>query len=269
MNSITFDPAGRRVAVAGGHDARSGHILVADAGTGRIQQELQPVGRAVQTVAFSPDGKWLVTTSAAAPPSLWRLSEFGDTGNSQATATLQTPVGVLVGRAEFRPDGGEIVTAGNDGVARLYDAATRRVVREIKTPGLMYGATFSPDGRRILTYGSDFTGRIWDARTGRRLAVLSGHSSWISRGAFSPDGHTVVTGSADQTTRFWDAGTGKLLSSQHMHGGSVNSVAFSSDGRTILSGGDDQTVRLYTCSTCAPAQDLVGLARDRIVNGGG
>jgi WD40 repeat protein len=269
MNSITFDRAGRRVAVAGGHDAQSGHILVADAATGKIQQELQPLGRAVQTVAFSPDGQWLVTTSAAAPPSLWRLSKFGDTGDSRATATLPVPPGVLVVRAEFSPDGREIVTAGNDGAARIYDAATHRVTRTIKTPGLMYGATFSPDGRRILTYGSDFTGRIWDARTGRRLAVLRGHSSWISSGAFSPDGRRVVTGSADQTTRFWDAGTGKLLSSQHMHGGSVNSVTFSPDGRTILSGGDDDSARLYSCATCAPVQDLVRLARDRIVNRGG
>ncbi|MDA0160300.1 hypothetical protein OM076_08495 [Solirubrobacter ginsenosidimutans] len=269
MNSITFDPAGRRVAVVGGHDAQSGQIVVADAGTGQIQQELLPVGRAVLSAAFSPDGQWLVTTSTAAPPALWRLANFRDVGDSQPTATLRIPPGVAVARAEFSPDGRSIVTAGNDGVARVYAVATRRQTRSIATSGLMNGATFSPDGRRILTYGSDFTGRIWDARTGRRLAVLSGHSSWISRGAFSADGRTVVTGSADQTTRVWDARTGRLLSSQRMHGGSVNSVAFSPDGRTILSSGDDHTARLYSCATCAPVQDLVRLARDRIVSRGG
>ncbi|HEY6891659.1 MAG TPA: WD40 repeat domain-containing protein [Solirubrobacter sp.] len=268
MNSIAFDPAGRRVAVVGGHDAQSGQIVVADAASGAIEQELLPLGRAVLTAAFSPDGRWLVTTSAAAPPALWRLADFGDTGISQPTATLEIPVGVAVVRAEFSPDGRFIVTAGNDGIARVYGFATRRVARVIKTPGLLYGATFSPDGRRILTYGSDFTGRIWDAGTGRRLAVLRGHSSWISSGAFSPDGRTVVTGSADQTTRVWDARTGRLLSSQQMHGGAVNSVAFSPDGRTILSGGDDRAARIYACATCAPVQDLVRLARDRIVTGG-
>ena len=121
-------------------------------------------------------------------------------------------------RAEFSPDGRTIVTAANDGVARLFDAQTHRQTGVLTTPGLMLGATFSPDGRRILTYGSDFIGRIWDARTGRRLAALRGHSSWISSGAFSPDGRQVVTGSVDQTTRVWDSLSGRLLSTQREHG---------------------------------------------------
>jgi WD40 repeat protein len=267
-NSIAFDRDGRRVAVAGGHDVLYGQILVADAATGTARQEMLPDGQAVLSATFSPDGEWLVTTAVDAPPALWRLAEFGIATDHEPTETLDIPSRQSAVRAEFSPDGRSIVTAANDGVARVFDARTRRQTRELEAPGLMYGATFSPDSRRILTYGSDFTGRIWDARTGRRLVVLRGHASWISGGAFSPDGRTVVTGSADQTTRVWDSRTGRLLSTQRVHGDAVNSVAYGPGGRLILSAGDDRTARLYRCATCAPIEDLVRTARERIVSRG-
>ncbi len=273
-NAISFDPGGRRVALVGGHDAQYGQIVVADSTTGAVRQEMLPAGQAVLSAAFSPDGAWLVTTAVAAPPALWRLADFGLAGDNRPTAKLDIPSGQSVVHAEFSPNGRSIVTAANDGVARVFDARTRRQTRALETPGLMVGATFSPDSRRILTYGSDFIGRIWDARTGRRLAVLRGHASWISRGAFSPDGRSIVTGSADQTTRVWDSRTGRLLSTQRMHGDAVNSVAYSPvadgpDERVILSAGDDRTARLYRCATCAGVEQLVRLARDRIVSRGG
>ena len=268
-NSIAFDPSGERVAVAGGHDTQYGQIVVADAATAEVRHELLPAGQVVLTAAFSPDGEWLVTTSVAAPPALWRLSDFGVFSDNQPTATLEIPGGRSVVQAEFSPDGRSIVTAANDGVARVFDFKTRRQVRELEAPGLMIGATFSPDSRRILTYGSDFIGRIWDARTGRQLATLRGHSSWISGGAFSPDGRSVVTGSADQTTRVWDSFTGRLLSTQRMHGDAVNSVAYSPDGRELLSAGDDRTARVHRCATCLPVEDLIRIADDRIVSPGG
>lgn len=264
-NAVAFDPTGRSVAFAGARDAGFGHILVADAATGKRLREMLPGGDAVMTAAFSPDGEWLVTTAVGAPPALWRLSDYG-IGDSEPTATLELPDQRTAVSAEFSPDGRTIVTAANDGVARFFDAQTHRQTGELKTPGLMLGATFSPDGRRVLTYGSDFVGRIWDVRTGRRLAELQGHSSWISSGAFSPDGRQVVTGSIDQTTRVWDSGSGRPLSTLRVHGDAVNSVDWSPDGRQILSGGDDGTAHVYGCATCAPVDDLIRMARERILS---
>ncbi len=261
-NSIAFDRSGRRVAVAGVHDANLGAIVVADANTGDVQQEMYPQGEA-KSAAFSPDGASLVTT-AGGKLALWPLSQRGVLNNS---VMLPLPQDIIAVRAEFSPDGHKIVAAGNDGIARLYDVRSHRQTRnELRTLPVMYGATFSPDGRRILTYGSEAIARIWDARTGRLLVKLTGPTSWISRGAFSPNGRRVAASSIDQTTRVWDARSGQLLSTQREHGDSVNSVAFSPDGRTLLSGGDDGTARLYPCTTCGRVQDLIRLAGARIVS---
>jgi WD40 repeat protein len=270
-NSIAFDRGGRQVVVAGGFNAQYGLIVLADARTARSRQDILLAGQAFRSAAFSPDGEWLVTTAVAAQPALWRLADFaGDIVLYQRpTATLDVPLSRSAVWAEFSPDGRSIVTAANDGVARIFDARTLKLTRKLEAPGVMFGAVFSRDSRRIVTYGSDFTGRIWDARNGRRLAVMLGHASWISGAAFSPDGRTVVTGGADQTTRIWDSRTGRLLSTQRIHGDAVNSVAYGRGGRLLLSASDDRTARLYRCATCAPVEDLVRIARDRIVNRGG
>ena len=105
-NSIAFDPDGQRVVVAGGHDAQYGQIVVADAATGEVRQELLPAGQVVTTAAFSPDGEWLVTTAVEEPPALWRLSESALTGDSEPDRDArhpQRPVGRAGGVQPGRP----------------------------------------------------------------------------------------------------------------------------------------------------------------------
>ena len=67
-----------------------------------------------------------------------------------------------VNHATFSPDGKFIVTASDDGTARLWVAATGRTLatlfghtRSLTTAG------FSPDGKRIVTASEDGTARIF------------------------------------------------------------------------------------------------------------
>lgn len=72
--------------------------------------------------------------------------------------------------AAFSPDGRLVVTAGRDGMARVWDARTGQGVAELSGHTRDVDvAEFSPDGERILTSAGDGTARVWDARTGRSL----------------------------------------------------------------------------------------------------
>ena len=118
--------------------------------------------------------------------------------------------------AAFSPDGRLIVTAGDDGPARVWDAITGQEVRQLAGDGdSVLSATFSPDGRLIAT--ADFhSARVWDAATGQEVHQLTGHAASVLSAAFSPDGRLIVTAGYDGTAWVWDAATGAPLSLIHI-----------------------------------------------------
>jgi WD40 repeat protein len=261
VNSVAADITGGHFLVARSYSSWTGQVLLVDANSGQIERHREVVP-AAKTVALSPDGKLFVTTSTSVEPKLWRLD------GRPPVATLRLTRWQRALSAAFSPDGRWIVTAGVDGVARIFDSRTLTPGVTLRRRGALYGAVFSPDGRRVLSFGADGTAQIWHFRPRRQdPLVLRGHTSWIGAGAFSPDGRQVVTGSADRTTRVWDARSGELLSTHNMHSDIVNSVAFSPDGKTILSAGDDRTARLYPCQTCRSDAELMQLAKRRIFRG--
>jgi WD40 repeat protein len=257
LNAIAFDADGRRAAIVGHQSADKPLLLIVDAATGAVERELEPPSWTF-TARFSPaDGDRLVGAGEDGKIFFWTLPK------RRPTATIELDWDQRTRMADYSPDGRRIVTAGADGVARIFDAKTQEPGPTYRRSGELWGATFSPDGKRVLSYGSDGTAQIWDAETGKELQVLDGHTMWVTSGAFSHTGDRVVTGSADLATRVWDANTGELLSTQFMHGDTVNSVAFSEDDRTIVSASDDWTVRLYACATCESADELPALAERR------
>jgi WD40 repeat protein len=67
--------------------------------------------------------------------------------------------------ATFSPDGSRIVTASQDGTARIWDAGTGKEIAALHGhESAVVSAVFSPDGSRVLTASWDGTARIWDVR---------------------------------------------------------------------------------------------------------
>jgi len=277
-----------RMAAAAGDEAAQ-HVALANLSAWRRHHvELKQIfcrGDAVTSVAFSPDGKTILTGSLDKTARLWDAATgrpvgppmehsgevmsvaFSPDGKTIVTGSFDgkawlwdtatgRPIGQPlphsggVGSAAFSPDGKTIVTGDSSTNARLWDAATRRPLGPpIPHKGGVIAVAFSPDGKTILTGGFDKTARLWDAATGQSIGASLTHSDRVKPVAFSPDGKTILTASWDKTARLWDAATGRQLGEPMNHSDRVYSAAFSSDGKMVLTGCADNTAQLWDAAT--------------------
>ena len=76
----------------------------------------------------------------------------------------------MVNSAAYSPDGRRIVTASDDGTARVWDAESGQQMMELKHMFGVNSAAYSPDGRWIVTASWDNTARVWWADVEDMLA---------------------------------------------------------------------------------------------------
>jgi eukaryotic-like serine/threonine-protein kinase len=161
---------------------------------------------------------------------------------------LEHPGGIQA--IAYSPDGATIATGGADGTARLWDAATGRL---LSTPlahrGSVTSVAFSREGRTLLTVGENGPAYLWSRANGVERTAALEHPGAIQAASFSPDGQTVLTAGDDGTVRFWETRTGHGIGPVLRHRGVVRVAAFSPDGRTILTGSDDRTAGLWEVSS--------------------
>lgn len=155
---------------------------------------------------------------------------------------------------------GRRLAAGQGGVVRVWDLATRSVLSFAGLPGKnVRRVDITPDGRTIATaeYQQTPGGMIGnfvtirDAETCKvRLTLTGGHSSGINGVALSPDGKTVASnGWGEKEVKLWDAVTGEPKPSLAGHSQQVVSVSFSPDGKSLVSASHDQTARIWDLAT--------------------
>ncbi|NEP35367.1 PQQ-binding-like beta-propeller repeat protein, partial [Moorena sp. SIO3B2] len=206
----------------------------------------------VSAIAFSPDGKQIISVSGDGTVRLW------DTESGQLIHTFEGNTEWVTAIA-FSPDGKQILSGSGDGTVRLWDTETGQPLHTLEGhTSSVTEIAFSPDGKQIISGSEDNTVRLWDTETGQLIHTFEGHTDLVTDIAFSPDGKQIISGSNDNTVRLWDTESGQTLHTLEGHTSNVYDIAFSPDGKQILSGSHDTKVRLWDTESGQTLHTLQG-----------
>jgi WD40 repeat protein len=112
----------------------------------------------------------------------------------------------------FSPDGRALITAGADGIIRVWDVASGRQKQGWKSSqGAIFALALSGDGKTIATGGSDSTVRLWDIATGNETARLTGNRGDVEALALSRDGRFLAASSTGRSGQFRTPRDGLVL----------------------------------------------------------
>ena len=182
----------------------------------------------VTSVAFSPDGQQIISSSADGTFKVW------DSDSETVLRTFRIPKNTSW-QVAISSNGEYLISGGNDKKIDLLNAETGRILRTL------YGHTdtitslaFSPDGMRVVSGSKDKTIKLWDLVKGEVLQTLEGHTDVINSVCYSSDGKFIVSGGADTAIKLWDAVTGEELKNFAKQSGPVESAAFSRDGQQVI-----------------------------------
>jgi WD40 repeat protein/tRNA A-37 threonylcarbamoyl transferase component Bud32 len=166
-------------------------------------------GPGVQSLAWSPDGRWLAGANLVGIP-IWE----SETGNR--ICTLDQPAQWLA----WHSDGRRLAAAGGLSEIIVWDVVDRRKVLTLRgrshgDTGQILGIAWSRDGRRLACATNDNRIEIWDVSSGAKVLTLTGHPKDGSTIAYlpvllawSPDDQQLVS-SGDRETKVWDIATGR------------------------------------------------------------
>jgi WD40 repeat protein len=188
-------------------------------------------GPAVRALAFSPDDKYLVATSAE--PEEAGLATVWELASGKICFSLKEPKGIPA--AAFSPDGKRLVLGSFTENAVVVDTAKWSIERHLPGHGkAARGVAFAHDGKTLAVTSYDGFILLWDVPSWTEKKTLeNAHAGWVYAAAFSKDGKTLATCAADNTAKLWDLDSGKCLHT-FQHGSIVRRIVFTPDDRHVV-----------------------------------
>ena len=218
--SIAFSPDGKYFLCGGPGplylltNKREPTMKIFEVATGEVVKDfkLREGSNDCFSVAYSPDGKYVLSGGDKGKITLW---------NTSSGKSIKTVVGGksflsdVVRAVSFSPDGQYVLSGGGDNSVRLWNAKSLTQIKKfVGHTGIngIWSVAFSPDGKYALSGGFDSQVKIWDLASGSQWKDLVGHTSNGATAKFFPDGKYVVS-AGDASTRIWDVATGEEVAS--------------------------------------------------------
>ena len=226
VSGIAFHPNGRWVATQ-----QQKHVAVWETARRRELARVDSAGSVASTLAFSPDGHWLVAIDAAGGLALWAVSADA-TGAPRLTAepNWHTPKIDEHTTPVFNRDGTRLAFGLAGGGVSVFSMAERNETQRIAQAG--QALAFDPNDAGTLIVGhSDGSVAAWPLDTPEALRLP--HPGAAERLALSADGRFVAAIDRERIVRVFDRAT-RLRIAQLAFAEDDSQLDFSADGRWLL-----------------------------------
>jgi WD40 repeat protein len=200
VGCVAFSQDSKRLASAS-HDTTA---ILWDTDSGNKLHTLTHKHQA-HAVAFSPDGRQLVTGAGA-----W---DWYDT------------------------------YAQGEGEVKVWDAQTGKEALTLEggPTGMVWGVAWSRDGKRIAAACAGKKVRLWDTATGKAVRTFAGHKAGVRWALFRHDSKTLLSVDADGLLLEWDGNTGNVLRRWQLPG-TIAHLDLAADGRHLATANFNGTV---------------------------
>jgi WD40 repeat protein len=278
VNAAAYSPDGRLLATAAGSPgggvgdpSRDGELKLWDATNRKLLHTFAGHTGRVVTVAFSPDGRRLISTgfdglrvwdvagyrlSAHVSGECLAVSANGAISAAKVgeqiriwdvLAAKERPVPPDVGRiagVAISPDGRLVTTRSEDNKVHLWDPSTGAIRGTLDFPAVCMA--FSPDGRLVAGASPDSrTINVWDVALGRKTLSLINRDAPPCLGlAFSDDNRCLAMRSSE-VVRIWKLADERTMFEQRAHNGEIYDMAFAPQGGYLATAGADRTIRVW------------------------
>lgn len=235
-------------------------LTLYDYASGTPIRRLEPVGRHVDDIAFTPDNLHALTADFDGALSLWDLE------SGQIERRFEGHNG-YVRALDISSDGRFAVSAGGiDGQVIYRDLVTGEIIWRMtghfEGRGLL-DVVFVPGNRQAVSSSWDGTLILWDLATGEQIRRLNGLSGGqgghliatgqtgaaVNQIAAFEDGRHVLSTGNDRSLLLWDLVTGESLLRLKGHTQPVLTVGLTPDGKQALSGAFDDPLILWDLET--------------------
>jgi hypothetical protein len=194
---LKFSRNGSMLLAGGGHDGKSGKVVVWSVTTGERIIAVGEETDAVLSADISPDQTQI---ALGGPSKMIRLFSTKD-GKMVNEIKKHTD---WVTAIEYSPDGVLLATGDRNGGLFVWEAYTAREYFSLRghTAGIT-DVSWRPDGNVLASSSEDTTVRLWEMENGGQIKGWGAHGAGTESVRYGHDGRLVTAG-RDRVVKLWD-----------------------------------------------------------------